>query len=448
MSHLSIDELEAAAAHGQTPEHVNACEACRTQYQRTVGRRRLLSGLKPYTLSDMAFRRVEAAVVEAAERPRSGFAWWWLAVPAALALVAIVAWPRSAGEAQGIDTSLSRVSVPLPRGGQFALTVISTPVDARVKTDTRDWSPLQVADVVSRQSQVQAADLELAPLEAPWGLRLQGVGSTEGAPSFTLAAGTLTAEVTEQTADVMAGRIHVATADASFLVTRAAAETIIEVTRGEVVVTDGSAVRRLAAPVRMRWADETPLWAGQPLSPEHPATPTARRAPWVRVSAPAGAGITGLDGAHLGHPTADLLLAAGPHQLTLRQGTLEQPVSLDLLLGQPLVLKPLADAADAAPPSADALKRLSREIAQQTPRLAACYEKWLKANAGSSGNMTLGLSIAPTGRVTSAQVSEAPSDLPAAVRECLTLAARRLSLSAPGTPTELAVPLVLRPRGR
>src|SRR5262245_22327223 len=90
MSHLEPDDIE-AAAQGTAFPHLEGCAACREAVRDAKGRRALLKGLKPYTLSDVAFRRVEAKLAEQLEEGvPSGWRWVWWLLPAAAATAALV----------------------------------------------------------------------------------------------------------------------------------------------------------------------------------------------------------------------------------------------------------------------------------------------------------------------------------------------------------------------
>ena len=68
MSHLEPETIETAAREtpaGDVAAHLGSCAECRGHVRRAQGRQRLLSGMTPYTLSDLAFRRVEARLDEA-----------------------------------------------------------------------------------------------------------------------------------------------------------------------------------------------------------------------------------------------------------------------------------------------------------------------------------------------------------------------------------------------
>ena len=97
MKHLDPDVIEQAARAAPSAEvaqHLSSCTECQGHVRRAKGRQRLLAGMKPYTLSDMAFRRVEARLeeaVNAGETSPSPWRWlWWAGAAVAAAMLAVV----------------------------------------------------------------------------------------------------------------------------------------------------------------------------------------------------------------------------------------------------------------------------------------------------------------------------------------------------------------------
>jgi hypothetical protein len=86
------------------------------------------------------------------------------------------------------------------------------------------------------------------------------------------------------------------------------------------------------------------------------------------------------------------------------------------------------------------------ELRSQTPKLAACYEKWLKSNPTAQGEVTLELTVSAKGKVKRANVGA--SSISPASAECLVRTAKSLVLSPLGAEATLEVPLVLRSPGR
>jgi hypothetical protein len=163
---------------------------------------------------------------------------------------------------------------------------------------------------------------------------------------------------------------------------------------------------------------------------------------------PAGTRVT-LDGASLGVAPFAALVTAGRRQLELAPpGKAVSVAWVELVGGQPFRARPEALKADAeAPgPSEEAVAALSRALLQHKPKLAACYEKWLKASPGARGEVTLELTVTAKGRVRAASVTG--DTISPASAECLVSTAKSLALPAPGAEVTLEVPLRLQPPGR
>ena len=116
-------------------------------------------------------------------------------------------------------------------------------------------------------------------------------------------------------------------------------------------------------------------------------------------------------------------------------------------IGETHVLLPELGA-DGPEPDAAALARVMAELKRQTPKLSACYEKWLKANPQASGEVVLELTVSAQGRVKKARLPEGSKGISAASAECLVTTAKTLVLPPLGVEATLEQPLVLRPPGR
>jgi hypothetical protein len=93
-------------------------------------------------------------------------------------------------------------------------------------------------------------------------------------------------------------------------------------------------------------------------------------------------------------------------------------------------------------PDASALARIQDELKRQRPRLAACYEKWLKANPSAlDADIELHLVVSAKGQVKEATLEGAA--MSASSAECLLQTARALTLPGLGNEVELALPLHL-----
>jgi hypothetical protein len=96
---------------------------------------------------------------------------------------------------------------------------------------------------------------------------------------------------------------------------------------------------------------------------------------------------------------------------------------------------------EAPPPDEAAVARVQAELQRQVPKLASCYEKWLKQNPNAAADVELRLLVSATGRVRRAQVLG--RDLSAVSARCLERTALGLALPALGTEVELELPVRL-----
>jgi hypothetical protein len=97
---------------------------------------------------------------------------------------------------------------------------------------------------------------------------------------------------------------------------------------------------------------------------------------------------------------------------------------------------------DGPEPDAEALNRVMAAIKAQRPKLASCYEKWLKANPAAEGEVVLELVVGAQGRVKKARVES--GTISSASSECLVTTAKSLVLPPLGADATLQIPLLLR----
>lgn len=454
MSHLAPELIETvarseSAAPADAKAHLASCAECRQAVSDARGRQKLLGGMKPYTLSDMAFRRVEARLMSEVEQgiPARGFRWWWF-VPAAVA-VALAAFIA----VQFPEDGPRILTLPTPKsvGGErvafYPLTVIRSSGDAQVRAGA-EWKQLVPGDVLREGDAVSAERVVIAPeTDVKWVFEAKGAVAVGGIATVNVGAGEVVAYVGKP-ADVIAGTRRVIAAEALFAVSHAAAEVVLDVAQGSVDVVDTATAERrtFKAPVRMRWVDGSPLSSGREEPARALAAPELPSRPWVRFDAsslPIGTAIS-LDGAMLGEAPLSLLLSQGRHHLGLTPpGQPTQESWIDLT-GNAFVPTFVA----AAPKELDdgAIARLQAELQRQRPKLAACYEKWLKANPTAGGKVDLLLVVAADGRVRSAKVKGEPMSQASA--DCVVQTATKLVLPALGSEQEIEVPLVFTPGSR
>ena len=458
MSHPTPEAIEGlardpSAGTASDRAHVTTCESCQAQVRDAAARGALLRGLRPYTLSDMAFRRVEARLMEAMEESARAppFPWRWLA-PLALGLL-VVAFLQLRPPPPPVETPIAQAQRPrLPVPHVEPLTVLLASADAQVQAAgqvqaSAGWKPLLVGQVVEPLEHVQGRVVGLAPASGvEWAFELKGaLGLGEGA-SLAVTRGELVARVRGTEVDIAVGGLHVVATEAVFSVERMLAEVVVEVDEGTVELVDSSFERRqVRAPSRLRLADGAAL----SVAVEEPVKGVRRLAvpvrPWVHFDAsslPGGTRLS-LDGAFLGEAPLSALVASGRHRLGMASPGEAMHESWVELTGRYVVRlssPPPRVEPPAAEPDEAQVARIEAELQRQRPKLKACYEKWLKANPDASAEVELRLVVSASGRVREASVKGELSGAPA---ECLVRTARALSLPPLGREVEVEVPLRL-----
>lgn len=452
MKHLGPEQLEQAAKtapEGELAAHLSSCAECRADVKRARARQKLLGGLKPYTLSDAGFRRVEARLDEAVrEGLPSAFPWRWLGFGAAtlaaagIALMLVSAPPSTSGV-----VTLPAQKVELARSEFRPLTVIRAD-GAQARAGDADWRALSAGDVLQSGEALSAELITLSDAAAEWRFVASGSLSLGGVATVTLGAGEVTTQVESRDAvTVLASSRGFIAKAALFSVTRVGAEVVLQVSEGEVEVVDSlSAQRRVVkAPNAVRWSDGSAVGDGRDEPVRAVGRPRVPAPPWATFDAsslPAGTAIT-LDDVDLGVAPFTELLSAGRHRL-VRNGA---AVTIELLAGAPYVatLKDTPSQVEAPEPDAAALERVLSELKRQKPKLAACYEKWLKANPQAGGEVVLQLTVSAQGRVKAARIGS--GSMSPASADCLVRASKSLVLSPLGAEATLEVPLMLRRPG-
>ena len=459
MSHLEPDAIEAAAREtpaGEVATHLAGCAECRGHVRRAQGRQRLLAGMKPYTLSDMAFRRVEARLdeaVAAGDATPSAWRWLWF-VGGAFAAAALAFLVVSSDSGLPALVKLPRAPVATAAAPFHPLTVLAAAPGAQTHRGDMVWRPLSVGEVAVSGDAISADSVVLAPdAEVAWGLRAEGSLSLGGAASLTLGAGEVVARVGSPI-EVLASSRRMLSSSSLFSVSRTGAEVVLQVAEGEVEVVDSlTAERRVVkAPLALRWSDDSALKDGRVEPLRMLVAPKIPARPWTRFDA--STLLTGtevsLDGLRLGAAPFVELVTGGRRRLGLTPpGSVMHESWINLIGGQPFTAKveTLSLENEGPEPDAEALARVMTELKRQRPKLASCYDKWLKANPNAQGEVVLELVVGAQGRVKKASV-EGTSTISAASSECLVTTAKSLVLPPLGTDATLQVPLLLRQPGR
>lgn len=460
MSHLTPEQVEELAARPSaspgTNGHVDGCADCRKLVGSARARRQLLKGLKDVTLTEAAFRRVEARLAsEPIPQGSSLFGFlrsgWALAAVAAV-LVAAVVGPRLLTPPAPVGVAV--VKVPQVPQKAFAvdpsLQWTAVLVEGAVR---RNGSALAAGDVVKGQDVLDArlGRVVLAELDRGVKVELHGLAKMGGAAHVSLEDGTVAVDGAGQLLVEAAGA-WVLGSDAAFVVSRAAAEVVIEVLRGQAQVGSSAAMTdsvTMKAPARLKLATPVkPPFTGVDAAPAPYPFPPLPKQPWAKLDLsdlPAGSTID-LAGQRSGVP-ASMLLAEGRHRVLVQvpgEGSRETWVQLVSGSDHTLKLPPKGIAqhkeeGEAPPPSEEAIADLQRALKDQRPKLRACYEKWLKANPLASGEVVLTLVVGKSGKVVGARVDDAT--IPRESVECLVRTGKRLVLPALGSEQEVEVPL-------
>ena len=445
----------AAGGKGETASHLAECKECRGHVRRAQGRQKLLAGMTPYTLSDMAFRRVEARLqeaVEAGEASPARWKWlWWAGGALAAATIALVVMTND-------PTLPGVVKLPQPQVAAAVapfhpLTVLRAAAEAQTRRGEGEWRALAVGEVALSGDALSADSVALAPEGgAAWALTATGSLSLGGAGSLTLGAGEVVARVGSPI-EVLASSRRMLASDALFSVSRTGAEVVLLVAEGNVEVVDSvTGERRMVkAPQAVRWSDGSALKEGREEPIRALPAPVIPGKPWTRfdTSSLLAGTVVSLDGVSLGAAPFVEVVTAGRRRLGLTPpGGVLQESWADLIGGQPFTAKLEAPSLETEGPDPDAgaLARVLAAIKAQRPKLASCYDKWLKANPNAQGEVVLELTVGAQGRVKKARVEG--STISAASAECLVTTAKSLVLPPLGTDATLQVPLVLRQPGR
>lgn len=440
-----LDQVASGSSDSALDAHLAECIDCRTAVRSAKGRRKMLEGLKPYTLSDMAFRRVEARLMEQVDEglPSPWPAWLKFVVPAAIAaVVLLVAAPWNSTPV--VEPIVAPVAVVKPTPKAFEPMVATyASADAKVRRGEAEWKSLAAGEDVTSGAALSASRLTLSSTS---GLVLEAEGSfaVGGQAMVVLGAGSIAAA---GNAEVLAGSRRVTSVDAAFRVERTAAEVVLDVAAGDVTVFDEGIQRSVRGPTRVRWADGTPLEAGVTEAHVEWKAPRSVKLPATRLdlgALPEGT-LLSIDDLSYGATPFSFMLEAGRHKVQLTPpGQPMQERFVDLVGGQPFTLglaAPPERTVEAPEPDARALAQVMEDLKRQTPKLRSCYEKWLKANPNASGQVDLVLVVNAKGVVKRADVKGEPISPESAT--CLKTIAKSLVLSPLGSEQELEVPLVL-----
>lgn len=428
-AHLEPERVEGLATSQETDAHLDGCAECRERVRRAQGRQRLLGGLRASTLSDAGFGRVEAKLMEAIAQPVRAPWWRWPVLGAAAAgLAALVVW---------LQAGPAPVPVPPePVAPRLALAPVAWPSLTVMRVEGAGTP--KAGEVLAVGARVEAKRAHFAAASSR-GLDVVLHGAARFGERVVLERGELEVDAAgERLLASEAGGVTVFASDAAY---RALDEGTVELSRGVAWVAVGAgAPEQLEAPVR--WSKGVRSALGRAVAVERLGdSPRAL----FGVAAVPGWEALELDGVAVALPFSGSL-AQGPHTLTLRRGSASKVVTVQLDSAIAQWKAPVLEEREAPPPTEDAVLAFQRALASQKPRLAECYEKWLKATPDAQGEAVLELTVSARGTVTGVAVT-APG-LPEGSKACLTRTAKKLVLPSLGSVQTVEVPLVLRPRGR
>lgn len=436
MSHLSEEQLETTPLDDA---HVKVCADCARKVKLARGRQQMLKGLRDVTLTDAAFRRIEARLESDAREgrlaPRSPFRWWGLAVGAAVAAVLLFLVGQPSPQPDSRPQPLAGLPTPLPVPAQ-------PPVFTVVRVEgsaTFEGRPVLAGAVVEKPGVFEASRL-LMRASGAGRLKVEVTGRFSLAQLGTVDEGRIAVDV-ERAEDisVSCAQQSFIARDAAFVLINEDGQPVLHVARGE-VRTGAQTVR---APATWRLRDAGALESSVAFASAPPDDAS------VRFDVPAFDPNARFDiaGIHFGATPGSVLLPPGRHTWHLDEpGRPPRTGQVELIAGTPstFTLPPLPAAEREIDPSPQQVAQLQRALQEQKPRLAECYEKWLKATPNAEGEAELTLTISGKGQVIAATV--ASESVPKGSKECFVRTAKKLSFPAVGGQVELAVPLVLKRR--
>lgn len=427
-AHLTEEQLDAP---GEAP-HLAECAECRAKVARARGRQKLLKGVRPYTLSGVAFSRVEAKLMEHARENPPGPRWTFgriLAIGAMAAVVAMFA-----------VTTVRPLLAPSP-----------PPVAAVFEPLTVAFASGPVAvkagDVLGRDSVVDAEKGRVV-LSTQDGLALRMHGGAKvvlGAMTETVRveSGTLLVQAGQRGPWVVrAGNHWLKSADVTFEV----APDSLKLYRGGALLADNASfdnARQVNAPLQidLKTGKESPLEGAVKVFPFAPLQPGARLEVKLEASE------VEIDGTPYGPSPLSIVTGIGKHKVRAKVGEQWREGELDLSTpGSGVVELPEKVSVAPVPPPEPAAEAdpaaIAASVKAQLPKLRVCHEKWLKVNEGARGKVMMTLTVSPKGRVTRARF-EAAEGVPETVSECLGRAVRAMTLPRSSEEVELEIPVLL-----
>lgn len=429
--HLTDEQVEAP---GDSP-HLASCAQCQKAVARAAARRKLLGGVKPYTLADVAFSRVEAKLMEHVRDNPPGPRWSFGRIFAIAALAAIV--------------MMFAVSTVRPLLGNKAEIPIAA-FEPMTVIHASGGVAAKAGDVLNKDASLDAEKGQVV-LATSDGMALRLAGGARfvlGANDATvrLASGTLTVDGHSRGPWVVANATHwVKVVDATFDI----AADQLRLYRGSVVLADNAAFdnpRHVIAPAVFRFGDGATLSLGGAKSGLRDTPPP----PWAKLELALAASEVELDGQRVGSSPLSLMTTPGKHHLRALVGEAWRDGDIELGAGSTGGAIDFPEKQNIVPPAAVPTgpvveadpEAIAAAVKSQLPKLRVCHEKWLKVNESARGKVLMSVTVSPKGRVTKAAFT-ADEGVPATVNECLGRAVRAMTLPKSSEEVELEIPVLL-----
>jgi hypothetical protein len=449
--HLPEEQIESVARGGPRPAHLSVCIECARRVSRAGGRVKLLAEFRKYTLSDEALKRVEHRVLEELAKPAASWwpSWGWaLAGVAAVVLVGLY-WKGAPEKAPVSPVAKKEPAVPVQR----ALTLEAYRVEGNVKARAKgeeSWNRF-VAQARLDDGAALSLNNGAAWLKSvPEGLTLKTTASLSlGSKAQLVMDGDgewlLDVKPVKEPRIFFVGQHWLSTTEAVFRVVKTAAQVVIDVRRGAVLVSGDPFFRN---PQRLQGPQ---VWT-------HPAGGSAAGTVWNEPRVPIGGELARLDVGGLPEGTlvqvGDAGFVPGPLSALLPLGAYDVGVRLpgqsrvqhsriELKPGGTSFVPPKLSAEPLLPENAAAIALIPQVVASRRPSLKPCVDKWLKNDPGANASIEVELAISPQGKVK--RVAVVQGEVPPAIRQCLVTTMRNWPFPKLGgaDDTVVTLPLVL-----
>ncbi len=448
--HLSEEEIDSVARGAPRPAHLSVCIECARRVRAANGRVKLLAGFRMRTLSDEALARVEHRVMEEVRRPAAPrwpvWGWGLLGVAAGLLLALYVGQPAQPLTSPQQTVAKAPKLMPVFRAVSFAAYRVEG--DVAVNGGERLVAGARLKPGASFTVSSGAAWLSSVPEGVV--VKTTASGAVGGKTELDMGSfGEWAMEVKSAQAHVFYSEpVWLSATDAVFRVVKTAAQVVVEVKRGTVMVSEDAMfakTQRLDAPR---------VWS---LPPGAASVAGEWGAPVVAGEGgevldvnglPQGAMVQLGDGGFVPGPLS-ALLPVGAYDVGVRLPG-ESRVTrskVELKVGGTSFVAP-NPLEQVLPENAAAIASIPDVVLSRRPSLQPCVEKWLKNDAQARASLEIELAISPLGKVR--RVAVVQGQVPAVVQQCLLRTVRGWPFPRLGgaEDTVVTLPLVLMRSGR